>query len=331
VRTLQEFLTFHAWDQDVRRDRLHRRIVDRHLPAPGQVNRTPRQPDPLEALGVVGLVDETSTVKKGIKTPGDQRQYCGAVGKIENCLVTVHLGCLHGDFKCLIESDLYLPENRSNDRARCRDVHIPDSLVYRPKWRISLEQIRRAMGNGIRFDWIVFDEGYGGKPPYLFGLDRLGLHWIGEVPKNFLCRLTLPAYQSGQAPFAPKRADNAACGGKPLRKHKGRQFRLKQQTEAPATWLAKAGRARLLCDGRPTERKYWLIVAKNEKTGAVKYFGSNAPRKTALKHLLRAAFSRGASRTAGNRDERAGPPNSQRLAQKKRLARGRKPGPTRGQ
>lgn len=292
VRTLQEFLTFHAWDQNACRDRLQRRIVARHLPAPGQVSRTPRRPEPLEALGVVGLVDETSTVKKGTKTPGVQRQYCGAVGKIENCVVTVHLGCLHGDFKCLIDSDLYLPESWSDDRDRCRAVSIPDSLVYRPKWRISLEQIQRAMSNGIRFDWIVFDEGYGGKPGYLFELDRLGLHWIGEVPKNFLCWPTLPAYRSTQAPFAPKRVDNAACWGKPFRKRKWRRFRLKHQTEGPAIWWAKAGRVHLVQDGLPTERKYWLIVAKNEKTGEIKYFVSNAPRKTALKHLLRAAFCR---------------------------------------
>jgi len=292
VRTLQEFLTFHAWDQNACRDRLQRRIVDRHLPAPGQVNRTPQRPDPWQTLGVVGLVDETSTVKKGTKTPGVQRQYCGARGKIENCVVTVHLGCLHGDFKCLIDSDLFLPESWSDDRDRCRDAHIPDSLVYRPKWRISLEQIQRAMANGIRFDWIVFDEGYGGKPPYLFELDRLGLHWIGEVPKNFLCWPTLPAYSSPQAPFAPKRVDNAAGWGKPFRKRKWRPFRLKHQTEAPAVWRAKAGRVHLVCDGRPTERKYWLIVAKNETTGEIKYFVSNAPRRTALKHLLRAAFCR---------------------------------------
>ena len=296
VRTLQEFLTFHTWDQNACRDKLQRRVLARHLPAPGRASPAAGQatsrPSPLDALGVIGLVDETSAVKKGTKTPGVQRQYCGAVGKIENCVVTVHLGCLHGDFKCLIDSDLFLPESWSDDRDRCRAAGIPDSQVYRSKWRISLEQIQRALGNGIRFDWIIFDEGYGGKPGYLFDLDRLGLHWIGEVPKNFLCWPTRPAYHSPQAPFAAKRVDNAACWGKPFRKRKWRRFKWKHQTERPAVWLAKAGRVHLVKDGLPTERKYWLIVAKNEKTGEVKYFVSNAPPKTALKLLLRVAFSR---------------------------------------
>jgi SRSO17 transposase len=283
VRTLQEFLTFHEWDESGLRDQLQLHLVARDMPAPGM---------PLDALGVIGLVDETSVVKKGTKTPGVQRQYCGTVGKVENGIVTVHLGYLQGHFKTLIDSDLFLPESWSQDRDRCREVHIPDSLVYRSKWRISLEQIGRAIGNGPRFDWIVFDEGYGGKPGYLSGLDALGLNWIGEVPRNFMCWPTLPPYDSLQGPFAAKRVDNAATWGKPFRKHKWRTFHLAHQTEGPAVWKAKAGRVHLVRDGKPTARKYWLIVAQNVKTGEVKYFVSNAPPRTALRRLLPVAFQR---------------------------------------
>jgi SRSO17 transposase len=283
VRTLQEFLTFHAWDQDAVRDKLQRRVIAGHLPAPG-VDR--------HRLGVIGIVDETSSVKKGTKTPGVQRQWCGTVGKTENGLVTVHLGCLYDQFKTLIDSDLYLPKGWSEDRDRCREAGIPDTLVYRPKWQIALEQIRRAMGNGIRFDWIVFDEGYGGKNPFLFELDALGLHWIGEVPKNFLCWPTLPKYHSLQAPFAAKRADNAATHSPRFRKRKWRRIAIPHQTEQAEVWLAKAARVYLVKDGNPTPRKYWLIVARNQKTGETKYFVSNAPHKTSLEILLLVGFRR---------------------------------------
>ncbi len=57
-------------------------------------------------------------------------------------------------------------------------------MVYRPKWQIGLEQIRRARGNGVRFTWMTFDEGYGSKPPFLRELDALGQNYIGEVPSN---------------------------------------------------------------------------------------------------------------------------------------------------
>src|SRR5882757_3266166 len=87
VRTLQEFLTHHTWDQEDLLARLQRRIVNEHLPAPGEAAD--------DELGVVGLIDETSVAKKGDKTPGVQRQYCGSKGKVENCIVSVHLAVKH--------------------------------------------------------------------------------------------------------------------------------------------------------------------------------------------------------------------------------------------
>ena len=71
VRTLQQFLAFHRWDASAMRDELQRRIARDHLPEPGAALRS----DP---VGVVGWVDETSVAKKGDKTPGVQRQHCGA-------------------------------------------------------------------------------------------------------------------------------------------------------------------------------------------------------------------------------------------------------------
>jgi SRSO17 transposase len=289
VRTLQEFLTFHAWDEQAVGDKLQRRIVARHLPAPGD-KRVGN--DPPATLGVIGVVDETSVVKKGTKTPGVQRQWCGSMGKTENCLVTVHLACVYDGFKTLIDSDLYLPQAWHEDRERCQEAGIPQAVVYRPKYAIASEQIRRAIGNGIRFDWIVFDEGYGGKNPFLFDLDALGQNWIGEVPKNFPCWPTIPKYHSLQAPFASRRADNAAAHSPVFRKRPWRRFLIPHQTERPEHWLARAGRVHLVRDGLPSQGKYWLMVARNQRTQEVKYFVSNAPRKTKLKLLLRVAFCR---------------------------------------
>ena len=74
VRTLQEFLAQHRWDEDGLRRRLIHIVRDEHINS-----------------NTVGIIDETSDVKKGDKTPGVQRQWCGKVGKQENCIVTVHL------------------------------------------------------------------------------------------------------------------------------------------------------------------------------------------------------------------------------------------------
>ena len=132
VRTLQEFLRDHAWNHNRLREMFQQRLA--------------RQPQLAVSsdLGTIGVIDETSVPKKGTKTPGVHRQHCGATGKQDNCIVTVHLGVVRGTFKTLIDADLFLPECWSADRERCRAAAIPDDVVYRPKWQIALEQVARA-------------------------------------------------------------------------------------------------------------------------------------------------------------------------------------------
>jgi SRSO17 transposase len=286
VRTLQEFLTLHRWDQSRMRDELQQRVAHEHLPPPGSQHAG-------NGIGVVGWIDETSVVKKGHKTPGVQRQYCGAAGKIDNCIVTVHLACKSGGFMALLDSDLFLPEDSwHHDRDRCRDAHVPDSVVYRSKWQIALEQIRRAIANGIRFDWLTFDEWYGGKPGFLSELDGMGQLYVCEVPANFVCFPTAPKYHSQQAPFAPKRVDNAVIWGKPFAGKKWQKITLRRQTLPPQVWEVKAAQVHFSNHGYCTDRTYWLIVARSRETGEIKYFVSNAPPKTALTTLIQVAFTR---------------------------------------
>ena len=285
VRTLQEFLTHHRWDHARMRDQLQRRVVRRHLPAPDEKRRDP--------LGVIGLIDETSTPKKGDKTPGVQRQYCGAVGKVENCIVTVHLACLYKNFKTLVDSDLFLPKKTWHaDRRRCRRAHIPDDVVYRPKSEIALDQYRRAVANGMRFDWLTFDEWYGAKPAFLAELERAGQHYVAEVPKNTLCWATLPKYRSMQSPFAAKRVDNVARHSRIFRREPWRTLNLKRKTLAPQQWVVRAAQVHLARHGQPLERTHWLICARSVKTAEVKYFVSNAPPRTSLETLMKVAFTR---------------------------------------
>jgi SRSO17 transposase len=285
VRALQMFLTDRVWDHLRLRDRLQQRIAARHAPAPG----TPRGPDD---LGVIGLIDETSVAKKGDKTPGVQRQYCGSRGKIENCVVTVHLGYAHGDFKTLLDAELYLPKSWARDRKRCRRAGIPDDLPYRPKTALAVAEVQRALGNGLHFDWLVFDEGYGRDPAFLFGLDALGQTWIGEVPKNFRCWPVPPQYQSPRKEFASKKVYNVVRRS-PAFIHQDWQVLLfPRQTVEPTIWDVKAAQVYLVHHGRPTERTYWLIVAWNRATGEYKYFVSNAPPRTPVDLLLKVAFRR---------------------------------------
>ena len=285
VRALQVFLSHGDWDHERLRDLLQQRVVQQHAPPPGQARNA-------EDPGTIGLIDETSVVKKGTKTPGVQRQYCGAVGKLENCLVTVHLGYCHDDFKTLLDSDLFLPKSWSDDRERCREAGIPDELVYRPKTDIALDQVRHALGNGIKFDWLTFDEGYGKDPAFLFDLDALGQTWIGEVPKSFRCWPTLPQYHSSRQEFASKKVCNVGRWSPSFIYQDWQSFAVARETAEPVTWDVKATQVHLAKGGYPTDRTYWLIVAWNRTTDEYKYFLSNAPPQTNLKLLVRVAFRR---------------------------------------
>jgi SRSO17 transposase len=285
VRTLQEFLTHHAWDHGRMRDELQRRVIREHLPPPGA--------RPAGGIGTVGWIDETSVAKKGDKTPGVQRQYCGASGKIDNCIVTVHLACRCGDFLAPLDSDLYLPEQTwDKDRGRREAAHIPDDVTYRSKWKIALDQIERALANGLRFDWLTFDEWYGGKPDFLAGIEKRGLAYVCEVPANLPCFPSLPKYNSLQRPFAAQRVDSAGKFSKPFKGKPWTKVRLARKTLPDQVWEVRAAQVHLARDGRPTQRTYWLIVARSVASGQIKYFVSNAPPRTALATLMKVAFTR---------------------------------------
>jgi SRSO17 transposase len=281
VRTLQEFLRDHVWHQTQMRDQLQQRLAQRPAPAT------------TDDLGCVGLIDETSQAKKGTKTPGVQRQWCGSLGKKDNCVVTVHLGIVWGQFKTLLDADLYLPQSWSQDRERCRAAGIPDDVMYRPKWHIALEQLNRVQANGVHLDWLTFDEHYGSKPGFLADLDsRPGMYYIGEVPRNFRCLTQRPKGRRPKDGWKGKRVDSLARFSSALNRQQWQGVTLARLTLADQEWEVRAGQVYLLRDGQVTNRTYWLIVARNLTTGEVKYFVSNAPAATPLEKLMRVAFRR---------------------------------------
>ena len=272
VRTLQEFLRDHHWSFAQVRDLLQQHVAATLQGLPG------------DDLGCVGLHDETGTVKDGSHTPGVQRQHCGEVGKVENCIVTVHTGVAKGRYKTLFDADLFLPESWDRDRDRCRQARIPDDVRYRPKWRIALEQLDRARANGIAFDWLTFDEGYGDKPGYLEGLDQRRQRYVGEVPKSFRCfgRRPRPGRKAS-------RADDLVRHSPLFHRQRWRRVRLARQTVGPQEWEVKAARVWLAWGGG---RSYWLLWARNPRTGEQKYFVSNAPAGESVERIVRAGFCR---------------------------------------
>ena len=294
-RNLQEFLGLFRWDEQGLRDALQQYVAR-------------RQGHPQS----VGVIDETSFVKKGNQTACVQRQYCGAVGKKENCVVSVHLGYATPEFYSLIDGEMFLPEQTwDQDRDRCRAAGIPDDVVYRPKWQMALEQYRRAVANGVRFAWWTFDEGYGGKGPFLRELEGLGQNYVAEVPASFPVWTRRPAvlyrasardrkhrrwrrYPRLKVKNNPKvEVRNVLAYSPRMREIAWQNYYVKEGSKGPMVWQAKRLKVyRADEQGLPT-RPYHLLVARNALDHAeVKYFLSNAPEPTSVETLLQVAFTR---------------------------------------
>jgi SRSO17 transposase len=292
-RTLQEFLSQLQWDHERMGDRLQEIVRTEHDSGRHRI----------------GIIDETSFVKKGDKTPGVQRQWCGAVGKTENCIVTVHLGYACDDCHCLLDSELFLPESWSQDRPRCQEAGIPDSMVYRPKWQIGLELYDHAVGNGLVFDWLTFDEGYGGKPDFLRGLSARRQRFVAEVPRSFTGWLKPPRVvtrrfrrrRRGHGRKVPRLAAGSprALAVEELLKQRvfrnqdWQRWRVKDGDKGPRVWEVKHAAFWAKDENGLPGEPWHLIVARDVLNPAdVKFFISNAPPETSVATLLLVAFSR---------------------------------------
>ncbi len=259
----------------------------------------------------IGIIDETSFAKKGDKTPGVQRQWCGESGKTDNCTVTVHLSYGYEDFHCLVDEDLFLPQSWSDDRQRCRAAKIPDDVVYRPKSEIALEQHQRAIDNGIIFDWLTFDEWYGSKPAFLETLDERKQAFVGEIPRNF--RVWMDQPQVTHRPYrkqgsrGPGRKTPRLLADTPKTKtveecfadsaiftdQAWEQWRVKDTQKGPKVVEVKRAIVyRKNGNGLPSSANHLVVVRDVTHPDSLKYFLSNAQLKTKLGPILKCAYSR---------------------------------------
>jgi SRSO17 transposase len=273
-RTLQEFLASDEWDED----RLVAQV--QHI-----VARDHADPQ------AIGIIDESGHPKKGTETAGVTRHYCGNTGKIDNCVMTVHLtySSFDGKFRTMLDSELYLPRLWDADRRRCRAARIPDDVVYRSKYAMALAQLDRAIARGVRFAWITADEWYAQKPAFISGLEQRGQRFVLEISRKLTVWLHDPT--RGAAPRA-RTVEHQSCHSRALTRQAWQQFYIKDTDKGPMVWEVKYVRCWLPRDGG-VAGPYWLIVARNAlHPGEIKYFLSNAAAGVPLPAILHVAFGR---------------------------------------
>jgi SRSO17 transposase len=110
------------------------------------------------------------------------RQWCGRLGKVDNCQTAVCASVGKGSIVTLIDTALFLPKEWTRDRARMAEAGVPEaSQSYRTKQELALDLIERALQNGVQFSWVGFDGFYGDNGQLLRMLDGTGLTFMGEV------------------------------------------------------------------------------------------------------------------------------------------------------
>src|SRR3954462_733973 len=128
------------------------------------------------------IIDESSFVKQGNRSVGVARQWCGRLGKVDNCQVAVFAVLTDGARHTPVDMRLYLPQRWVDDPARCELAEIPtQARTMRSKTDLALELVRAARARGMRFGWVGVDGGYGKEPAFLRALDDMGEIFVADV------------------------------------------------------------------------------------------------------------------------------------------------------
>ena len=129
------------------------------------------------------IIDPSGFPKKGTESVGVKRQWCGRLGKVENCQLGVFLGYVGYGSATLVDARLYLPADWARSRARREKCHVPQGVRYRTTAQIADERLR-LVSPQLRHAWVVGDDEFGRPAWFRRQLARRGERYVLEVPGN---------------------------------------------------------------------------------------------------------------------------------------------------
>jgi SRSO17 transposase len=135
---------------------------------------------PIRAL----IIDDTGMPKKGEHSVGVARQYCGQLGKQDNCQVAVSLSAANDHASLPIAYRLYLPHEWADDPDRRAEAGVPDDIVFQTKPQIALDQLRAALAAGIKTEVALADAGYGNDTDLRDGITEIGLPYVVGIQSS---------------------------------------------------------------------------------------------------------------------------------------------------
>jgi SRSO17 transposase len=226
----------------------------------------------------IGVIDESGFVKKGQCSAGVKRQYCGRVGKIENCQVGVYLGYSAPSGHALIDRELYLPQDWCEDVGRRSKAKIPETVEFATKPQLAQRMLERAWTEGVAMQWVVGDSTYGNSPTLRQAIANTEHYYVLEIPKSAQVRV-------GTA--SPQPVERLVASLPETGWHRY-ALNLSEQGLRWSDWTALR-----VVSTTDTLGDQWLVVRRTvAEPPDTTYFLSNAPSQTALETLAQVGGAR---------------------------------------
>lgn len=270
-RPLQLFVGAGLWSDNAVTDELRRHVRD----------------DIGDPKGVL-VLDPSAVAKKGTESCGVQRQWCGRLGKIENCQVGVFLGYATPRGKALVASRLFLPQARAADEKHRNKTYVPKDVTFQEKWRIGLDFVR-GPGRELPHAWVVGDDEFGRVSELRAQLRYDRERYALDVPCNTQIRDLSGRRPPSRPGGAPRVSlwESVADWADRQPKKRWRYFTLRDGEKGPLRvkalqqWVQTTDE-----DGGPGPRERLVVIRSVEKKPRTWYVLSNAPKEIALAEVV---------------------------------------------
>ena len=283
VLGLQRFLSQSPWDcQDVQHE-IQAVYADELVPSTRAWS-----------IGAVGVLDSSGFPKKGRESVGVQRQYCGRLGKKENCQVGVFLVGVTPAGCALLDHQLYLPQVWAKDKKRRDKVHVPKEIRFQTELKIAVSLLDRTQATGkVRFAWLTADETYGRNGTFLDDLEARSQRYVVQVPVNTTVWTVDPAtevrpHQGVGRPSSRPRRDNVRsveAVASRLPADAWQAYQLREGACGPLVFEFAAVRVWAVRHRQPGP-PIWLMIRRSlAAEPEIKYYVCNADADTPLESM----------------------------------------------
>ena len=245
------------------------------------------------------IIDDTGYPKKGRHSVGVARQYCGQLGKQDNCQVAVSLSIANDGASLPIAYQLYLPQEWAEDEARRAKAQVPEEIAFATKTMLALKQLRAASRAKVPRGVVLADAGYGNDTDFRAGVRKLGLTYAVGIQS------TTTVWANGAVPLPPK--PYSGRGRRPSRLRRGashvplavktladqlptRHYRSVRWREGERGWLtSRFARVRVRAAHRDERHaEEWLLIEwPSDEAAPTKYWLSTMPHNVSFRDLVR--------------------------------------------